>query len=307
MRPAERAQVDAEKYRAATEDLRRRFAAYTTANLKTISPAEFERHIREQLGRIDARAEGYSDEELERQRDWSIKFQWGHHHDFGGFALEGIMADRHITLPAQFVSIFPISLGDFDGRDVLDVGCWTGGTTLALASLGSRVVAVEEVRKYADMAAFLARSFGLSGRVEVRAESVYACNTPELSGRFDVAFFPGVIYHLSDPVVALRILYNSLRPGGIVLIESAGVDREEPVCRFDGSLVHIAGSRERLDRIGWNWFMPSPTALAKMMREAGFDDVQSFWHGELSRIYAFGRKVSQVGICKAGLSVADMR
>ena len=297
---------DADRYQRAVNELNRRFAAFRTDGLKGIGPEEFERRVRSQIGAVDGRSEGYGDAELSRQRDFSTKFRWGHDHDFGGFRLEGAMGERHVVLLGHFVAMFPVALDDFDGKDVLDVGCWTGGTTLALASLGARVVALEEVRKYADMAAFLAGSFGLAERVSVRAQSLYACNTPEFRERFDVAYFPGVIYHLSDPVVALRILYNSLRPGGILLVESAGIDSPEPICRFDGTLVHNSGSLERLDRTGWNSFMPSPLALERMMREAGFDDVESVWHPQFSRIYAFARKTSQVGICRAGLSVPDI-
>jgi hypothetical protein len=112
---------------------------------------------------------------------------------------------------------------------------------------------------------------------------------------------------LSDPLLALRILFNSLKPGGFILVESAGINRAEPICRFDGSLIHTSGTRERLDRSGWNWFLPSPSALQRMMREAGFDEIQTFWHEGSERVYGFGKKLSQVGICKAGLSVPNIR
>jgi len=96
------------------------------------------------------------------------------------------------------------------------VGCWTGGTTLLLAALGSRVLAIEEVNKYASMAGYLAQSFGLEDRVSVLSRSVYECDSEDFFDQFDIVYFPGVIYHLSDPVVALRILFNALRPKGVI-------------------------------------------------------------------------------------------
>jgi SAM-dependent methyltransferase len=280
---------------------------YQTSNLKSISPEEFTQYIHSKIGEIDAQSEGYSDYELDRQRDLSIKFHWGHNHDFGDFKLEGRMGDRHITLLANFISLFPISLEDFKGKDVFDIGCWTGGTTLLLATLGCKVFAIEEVKKYAEMASFLVKSFGIESQVTVKPMSIYDCNSEEFYDRFDIVYFPGVIYHLSDPLLALRILFNSLRIGGIILIESAGINREEPLCRFDGSLIYRSGTRERLNRSGWNWFIPSPSALYRMMREAGFDEVETLWHDATNRIYGYGEKVSQVGICKAGLSVPSIR
>lgn len=289
------------------DKLRKNFQVYQTSNLEGIDPEEFARSIQSKLGVIDAETEGYSEDEIEQQRDLSIKFHWGHNHDFGDFKLAGRMGDRHINLLANFLSLFPVSFEDFKDKKVFDIGCWTGGTTLLLATLAQEVQAIEEVKKYAETVSFLSSSFALSDRVSVEPLSVYSCNSEEFHDQFDIVYFPGVIYHLSDPLLALRILFNSLKVGGFMLIESAGINSEGPFCRFDGSLIYGGGTKERLNRGGWNWFMPSPSALYRMMKEAGFDDIQTQWHDGTSRVYGFGRKLSQVGICKAGLSVADIR
>ena len=289
------------------EHLRKRFGVYKTSNLKTMTAEALSTHIHSQIGSIDSRAEGYSADELTQQRDLSIKFHWGHNHDFGDFSLTGRMGDRHIDLLANFMTLFPVSVEDFENKDILDIGCWTGGTTLLLASLKAKVSAIEEVKKYASMASFLAKAFGIDDNVTVKPMSLYDCNSEAFHDRFDLVYFPGVIYHLSDPLLALRILFNSLRPGGIILIESAGIDAEEPFCRFDGSLIYAWGTRENMDRGGWNWFMPSPSALGRMMREAGFDEVETVWHRETERLFGFGKKTRQVGICKAGLSVPNIK
>lgn len=283
------------------------FATYKTANLKGVTPQEFKQTLLSKLGTVDAQAEGYAPDELARQRDLSIKYHWGHNHDFGDFKLDGRMGDRHIVLLSNFVSLFPVTLDDLRGKDVLDVGCWTGGTTLLLATLAKRVLALEEVRKYADTVSYLTRAFGIDDRVQVAATSLYGCNSPSYFDRFDVVYFPGVLYHLSDPLLALRILFNALKIGGIILVESAGINAAEPLCRFDGSLVVAGGTREQCNRGGWNWFMPSPSAMYRMMKEAGFDDIQTLWHPTLGRVYGCARKVAQTPICKAGLAVPDIR
>jgi SAM-dependent methyltransferase len=299
--------AESDRRREAREELHRRFAVYKTDHLSSISPEDFSSRVTAALDSVDAAAEGYAEHELEQQRDLSVKFHWGHNHDFGSFKVDGRMQDRHINMMADFVDLFPVVLKDFDGKDVFDIGCWTGGTTLMLASLGARVVSLEEVKKYAEMASFLVRSFGLEDRVTVSSQSLYECRTAEYLDRFDIVFFPGVIYHLSDPLIALRVLFNSLRKDGVVLIESAGIDHDEPFCRFDGSLVYQSGTRERMDRGGWNWFMPSASALFRMMREAGFDQIQTLFHGPTGRVYGYGRKTDQASICRAGLSVPDIR
>lgn len=121
-----------------------------------------------------------------------------------------------------------------------------------LASLGASVYSIEEVRKYGRMAQFLVDSFGLSGSVHIDSRSPYHCNVAALRDRFDAVYFPGVLYHLSGPVLGLRILYNMLRDGGEILLATAGIDAQGSMCRFDGSLRHFGGNAEHLNRGGWN-------------------------------------------------------
>lgn len=283
-------------------ELRNLFARYQVANLTSIGADAFCHHIQSQVGIENAEAEGYGQSEVDRQRDLSIHFSWGHNHDFGDLKLEGKMGDRHINLLANFLTLFSLTPGDFHDRSVFDIGCWTGGTTLLLAALGSRVTAIEEVKKYAEMVRFLIKSFDLDDRVSVKSQSIYECNSEEFHDCFDIVYFPGVIYHLSDPVLALRILYNSLKMKGIILIESAGIDVPEPYCRFWGNK-----PVQKDQNSGWAWFWPSPSALTRMMKEAGFDDIEVKWHRKTHRIYGYARKTSQVGICRAGLSVKDIK
>ncbi len=287
-------------------ELKKRFSAYQCKNLAGISVAEFEGVLNEKIGRIDSNVEGYGKHELQQQRDLSIKYHWGHNHDFGDFQLPGRMGDRHFELMAEFIENFPVDLATFENSDVFDIGCWTGGTTLLLHSLGSRILAIEEVRKYAQTVNFLVESFGIKDKVKCESKSLYNCNDPAFENRFDVAYFPGVIYHLSDPVLALRILFNSLKTDGEILVESAGIGSDEPVCRFEGNYVFRNGCREELNRGGWNWFLPSASALERMLIEAGFDAVQTFFKSDTNRVYGYGKKTRYVGICKAGFSVPEI-
>jgi len=298
---------DHKKAASLEHELRRLFNRYKANHLKGISPSDLRSSLESRIEIIDIEAEGYSEEELDRQRDLSIKFRWGHNHDFGTFKLAGEMGDRHIKLMANFCALFPITLQDFAQKQVFDIGCWTGGTTLLLAALECNVTALEEVKKYSQTVSFLAESFGIQDRVEVLPSSIYDCNHPSFYDRFDIIYFPGVIYHVSDPLIALRILFNATKPGGTMLLETAGLDVSEPFCQFDGSLVHHSGSKQRLNRGGWNWFLPSASAMQRMLREAGFDQIQTLYLHSTGRIYGYARKTTQSPICKAGLSIPHIR
>ena len=287
------------------------FSYFTVDNIDEgfISKADFKAHIEGSIGKIDYKIEGFSDDQIAQQRDLSIKFHWGHNHDFGDFYINGRNGKHHLTVLSQFMTAFPISLDDFLDKDILDIGCWTGGTTLSLSMLKPKsILAVEEVVKYLNMTEFLLKSFSIKN-VSFFDKSLYALNDDQFFEKFDIIYFPGVIYHLTDPVLALRILYNSLRQGGVMLLESASIPDSDSVCRFDGCHIYISGTKGDLSRGGWNWFIPSTSAVERMLYEAGFDHgVQAFIPTtDPGRLLAYAEKHATTDICRAGLSVPNIR
>lgn len=289
------------------ETLKKLFGKFNTNNLVNTDAASFQKFIESEIGKEDAKAEGYKEYELEEQRDLSIKFYWGHNHDFKNFQLTGRMNERHLYVTSRFMSFYPsITIDCFRNKKVFDIGCWTGGTTLLLNAMGASVTAIEEVKKYAAMTNYLISSFGQDKNTVAKSLSIYDCNTPDFQNQFDIVFFPGVIYHLSDPVLSLRILYNSLKLNGEILVETAGINSPEDICVFQGAAKIANGSKVNLNRGGWNYFIFSPTSLELMMLQAGFDDVKTNWDYTKNRLYAYGKKKTMKGISKAGLSVKDI-
>jgi len=270
---------------------------YTTDYLVLGSAEEFERDIRGLVGVEDAEVEGYDD--TLAQRDQSVKFYWGHNHDFGTFKMAGMMGDRHLTIVGDFVD----RGAEFKGKKVLDVGCWTGGTSLLLAGMGATVIAIEEVRKYADCIRFLVDSFGAGGRIGVQHCSLYDAGSGYAvthDGTYDCVLLSGVLYHVSDPVLALRICYNRLGSGGQLLVESAGMVGDESVCRYSGPTQAFGGTIEDRSRAGWNWFTPTAKVLKQMLHDVGFAEVGIEWHRH--RLYAIATKHGHVDMLRAGLS-----
>jgi SAM-dependent methyltransferase len=276
---------------------------YTTDRLVGMSKAVFRSEIDALLNLRDGNMEGYQD--LERQRDLSIRFHWGHNHDFGDFQIEGRMGWRHLGIPALFVDRFQALPLDLRGARVLDIGVWTGGTSLLFAALGAEVVAIEEVKKYADAVALLKRAFDVQ-RLTVLSLSLYELNDPQFFDQFDYVFFSGVLYHVTDPIIALRIAFNALKDGGTCLLETYGIEHPDAMVRYDGPAVFGAGSKDDLSRGGWNWFLPSRTALGAMLADVGFQAVD-VGPVEQERISAVARRTRHADMLRAGLSVRTIR
>ena len=277
----------------------------TAYEIRDAAALEKAQELMRQIGTVDWETERYRTPEF--QRDLSIKFHWGHDHRFSeNLFVAGRMKDRHLWLIAEFLEAFGLSEDHFRGKDVLDIGCWTGGTSLTLKMLGAgNVVALEEVQKYASTAERLCRDvYGLSD-VRCEAKSLYHLD----SGDFDSVYFPGVVYHLSDPVLGLRRLFNRLRDGGDILVESMGIESDQPLCRFMSNAPNETDDPQSQSRSGWNWFVPSATCLGAWLETAGFEDVRVFLSPIKSsgtRVFGYGRRRAFKEITRAGLSVPDI-
>jgi SAM-dependent methyltransferase len=222
-------------------------------NLVNTTPRELRRAIDEFLQLHDFEGEGYTS--AAKQRDLSVRFHWGHDHDFGAFSLDGMNGGNHLHVIRFFSEELGVLPKCLDGKSILDIGCWTGGTSLLLCAMGASVVAIEEVKKYADCLAYLTQAFGVE-KLEPKNLSLYECTTSEFQDAFDYALFCGVLYHLTDPILALRIVFNSLKDGGTCLLETAITPSDGLELSYKGPTDIWAGSEEEMNRRGWNWFSP---------------------------------------------------
>ncbi len=277
-------------------------SGFTVDNL-VIDGSEFRAKINAMLNLVDADMEGYSDPS--RQRDMSIKFHWGHNHDFGDFHLEGMSADRHLSIIASFIDAGWLPQ-DLTGKHVLDIGCWTGGTSLLLSAMGAQVTAIEEVRKYADAAAYLGSSFGVD-TLAVHNSSLFDLGREEFQDKFDYIMYSGVIYHVTDPIISLRHVFNALKDGGTALVETYASVATDNILEYEGPGVFSGGSEEELNRRGWNWFVPSVSCLSQMVADVGFDNVRNSGLMDGNRCLATGVRTEHRDMLRAGLSVPGVR
>jgi SAM-dependent methyltransferase len=239
--------------------LREAMAAYRVESLAQGTPAELEAAVR-----------AFSEAEPSPLRAEPDRFwiAWGHDHDFGSFRVRGRMGTRHLWLLARFLDELGLPLEAIRGRRVLDVGCWTGGLSLLLAALGAEVVAIDPFRRHLEAAEVLKKAFAVDA-LAFRPVSVYDVDADDLGGPFDAVFFCGVLYHHTDPYVALRRLFHVLRPGGWLCVETMSTHRPGPVCEYRGPM-----PKDGRPFASSNWFLPSPLALERMLEDARYDAIR---------------------------------
>lgn len=204
-------------------------------------------------------------------------FTWGHDHDFGhGIRRQGAMGPRHVEICSESIArgLLPFDLA---GKSVLDIGCWSGGDVLILGGLGAQVTALEE---HPASAASARRLIQLSGcPAEVVQASLYQ-DRSDWAGRFDVIYCSGVVYHVTDPLLFLRICFAYLKPGGQLILETKADPGEDSSCGYSGTLVK-----------GWNWYAPTRIALGRWLVDAGFlAEEVSLWMRTNGRLLAGATK-----------------
>ena len=219
---------------------------------------------------------------------------WHHSIDLG----DGVVTPGGKTPHHHHDELLRLQLPDMANKSVLDIGAWDGYYTFMAEGAGaSRVVALDHyawsidfpkttayaVRQHAagqPIRAFhtvpdlwdpvglpgkrgfdLARR-ALNSRAEVVVDDFMTMDLVRL-GTFDVVLFLGVIYHLEEPLRALRRLRQVTR--GIAVIESEAVLLPGP----PGPLWEFADVKHFNDDPSI-WWVPTAEGLRAMCVAAGF-------------------------------------
>lgn len=192
---------------------------------------------------------------------------WGSDRDFGGGrVLYGAMDDRYASNAARLFRPGAITATDHvRGKTACVVGAWDGTECLLLRALGAEMVdAIEEVPAFCEMAHAQYEAWAIPGTV--LPVSLYDADVDKLYQRYDLLYVPGVMYHLTDIVTALTMLWAMLKPSGVLAFETM-------VSSGNGDNAVFVGSRP-----GWNWWCPTEQCFVSMMRECGFQDARCVEH-----------------------------
>ncbi len=167
---------------------------------------------------------------------------------------------------------------------VLDLGCNEGLFAHLARAWGARHVVGCDIRERNVRRAVAIRDhYGIpAAELEFRHADVHALDPAEL-GTFDVVLCLGLVYHLEDPVGALRLARRLLAPGGLCVAESQLTRQAQPIVygwgtsscldeteasfavRFENAPDHPLASPD-----GTLSLIPNAAALELAMRVAGF-------------------------------------
>lgn len=104
------------------------------------------------------------------------------------------------------------------GRRAIDLACHEGWFAQQVAAAGFETLGVDARAQHVDDARLVAAACGARG-LAFRQADVHALD-PDAEGRFDLVLCLGLIYHLENPVGALRTARALTAPGGLCVVET---------------------------------------------------------------------------------------
>lgn len=224
---------------------------------------------------------------------------WFHSIDFG----DGVVSRGTKSVDQLAGELGALSLPDLTGKTVLDIGAWDGFFSFACEAKGaSRVLALDH---FAWHARFEAVAADVHRRLEAKRAPIHPQRVvggwdfgsvpgkkgfdvahrilgsyvehyvgdflkvdPDAIGSFDVVLFLGVLYHMENPLGALRRLALLTRELAVIETEMTYF----PGLEETGVLRSFGGAE--LDADPTNWFSPNRKALLDLCMAAGFRSVE---------------------------------
>jgi tRNA (mo5U34)-methyltransferase len=165
----------------------------------------------------------------------------------------------------------------------IDIACNEGWFAQRILDWGARrVVAVDSRELNVRRARLLRDHFGIEAeRLELIEGDLFDLD-PTRVGQFDVVNLLGIIYHLENPMGAMRIARSLAR--SLCVVESQVADLDAAAARdgaeggVAGFLVHREGAQTQISPLaampGILSLIPTPAAIVEMALAAGFAEAE---------------------------------
>jgi tRNA (mo5U34)-methyltransferase len=218
-------------------------------------------------------------------REWFYRFSLPDGQTTPSYASDDI-AQLHATRVRMLDSVVdPLLEGTWQNVSSLDIACHEGYFATHMAQKGCRDVVGVDVRpEHVENAQLIGEALGLD-RLRFEAHDVLALAPGQL-GQFDVVLAFGLLYHLQDPLGALRVARSHTRKVCIIETQVApdlpgviewGSSRNKKQISGNFALIDegeevTTGNREA--SVLNLSLVPSPEAIAYSMRALGFQRIE---------------------------------
>jgi 2-polyprenyl-6-hydroxyphenyl methylase/3-demethylubiquinone-9 3-methyltransferase len=200
--------------------------------------------------------------------------------------------------PARF-AFFDRYLQNWQGLNVLDVGCGGGFSCEFMAERGAIVAGVDQSTACIQAAKNHAEKMGFA----IDYRQGYAENLPFETASFDCVVCVDVLEHIDDLTQTIQEIHRVLKPGGLFFFDTINRTLKSKIMMI-WVMENILGEIDRGIH-DWNKFI-TPEELTSLMQTTGFADI------EIKGFNLFGetpqehfdvyRNYKQTGIFKISIS-----
>ena len=165
---------------------------------------------------------------------------------------------------------------------VVDMSCKQGYFALPLAANGARVTGIDASKDHVNAANLMAKALNLDEKFKARRSTIEDI-MPEKYGRSDVVLMMGLVYHLENPVAAIRTAYSICKD--TCVIETHLLSGQELIDEPQVMVVNCVDEPKGFEEIQSKdlCLVPNKFALLKIMEAVGFKNLQVI---ELSKSHA---------------------
>lgn len=166
---------------------------------------------------------------MQRQTRDSFEFQWASTSDGNWMEQHPEIREREPGLVSTYADL-PKEW--FAGKKVLDAGCGSGRFSWAMASMGARVVALDQSASGVEFTRQACMEFG--DRVTVQQHDL--TQPIDLPGDFDLVWSFGVLHHTGNTYRAFQNIARLVKPGGYLFLMLYG----EPTGKDPGEFAYYS-------------------------------------------------------------------
>lgn len=154
---------------------------------------------------------------------------------------------------------------NLEGQTVLDIGAWDGLFSFEAEARGGKVTAIDTTRdnggNWGGTKGFSFAKRILGSNVEYFNGNVYELKEYFDPESFNLVLFYGVLYHLKDPIRALKNLYHVTKSTAII---------ETAFCKDNPNNLPLWEFAHYRNDDPTNYWYPTITGLNAMLRFVGF-------------------------------------
>ena len=214
-------------------------------------------------------------------RPWFYEFDLPDGRRTKSYLPTGVEQIHTTRLQMMMSALEPVVGGDWAGHSVIDVACHQGYFASHLARRGCDVLGIDARPEHVADTTLIAQAYGLSN---LRAAQ-YDINIlrPDELGQFDVTLMLGLLYHIENPVGAIRLARALTRKACVIetqvvpnmtgIVDWGSYQFQRPLVASFGIIDETAEIHAPEASTTGICVTPSYEALLFLMRKLGFSRV----------------------------------